>query len=72
MRARFTDVSCWLEPKRLTLEHARPFIETVCLVRHLEVLPESLRSQFVNRILERAGEPVVLDYVRLNMQAVRM
>ncbi len=70
-RAGFIDVSCWLEPKRVTLEHSRPFVETVCLVRHLEALSEELRRQFVDRILERAGEPVVLDYVRLNMVAVR-
>jgi hypothetical protein len=37
------------------------------LVRHLDPLPEDLREQFVDRVIERCGEPVVLEYVRLNM-----
>jgi trans-aconitate 2-methyltransferase len=72
VRAGFKNVSCWLEPKSVTLDDSRSFIETVCLVRHLELLPEALRSQFVDRILGLTGEPVVLDYVRLNMTATRI
>jgi hypothetical protein len=47
------------------------FLETVCLLRHLEPLPPELRHSFVDRVIDRVGEPVVLDYVRLNMSAVR-
>jgi trans-aconitate 2-methyltransferase len=68
-RAGFTEVSCWLEPKRVELDDPRPFIETVCLVRHLDPLPEGLRAPFIDRVLARAGTPVVLEYVRLNMTA---
>jgi trans-aconitate 2-methyltransferase len=64
-RAGFTDVETWLESKRV--EPPRAFIKTVCLVRHLDPLPEDLREQFVDRVIERCGEPVVLEYVRLNM-----
>ncbi len=71
LRAGFTEVSCWLEPKSVTLQHGRPFVETVCLVRHLDLVPEELREEFIDKVLERAGEPVVLDYVRLNMAAIR-
>ena len=49
----------------------RSFIHTVCLVRHLDPLPDELREPFVDRVLERAGEPLVLEYVRLNMTAAR-
>ena len=49
----------------------RAFIQTVCLVRHLDPLPESLRDQFVDQVLARAGDPLVLEYVRLNMTARR-
>lgn len=63
--ARFVEVKTWLQPKRV--EPQRPFVETVCLVRHLDPLPEELRPRFVDRVLARCGEPVVLDYVRLNM-----
>jgi trans-aconitate 2-methyltransferase len=70
-RAGFADVSCWLEPKSVTPADPRAFIQTVCLVRHLDPLPEELREPFVERVLERAGDPLVLEYVRLNMTATR-
>ncbi len=44
---------------------------TVCLVRNLDRLPAELRDPFVDDVLARLGEPVVLDYVRLNMTARR-
>ena len=68
-RAGFTEVSCWLEPKSVTPSDARAFIRTVCLVRHLDRVPAELHDQFLDRVLERMGEPLVLDYVRLNMKA---
>jgi trans-aconitate 2-methyltransferase len=70
-RAGFEGVSCWLEPKSVEPEDPRAFIQTVCLVRHLDPLPPGLRASFVDRVLERAGDPVVLEYVRLNMTARR-
>jgi trans-aconitate 2-methyltransferase len=66
-RAGFAEVTTWLEPKRVLPERA--FIKTVCLLPHLKPLPGGLRDQFVDRVIERCGEPVVLDYVRLNMTA---
>jgi trans-aconitate 2-methyltransferase len=68
-RAGFDQVSCWLEPKRVELADPRPFIATVCLVRHLDPLPEELRGPFLDRVLARTGTPLVLEYVRLNMAA---
>jgi trans-aconitate 2-methyltransferase len=70
-RAGFADISCWLEPKSMTPADARSFVQTVCLVRHLDPLPDELRAPFVERVLDRAGEPLVLEYVRLNMTARR-
>ena len=70
-RAGFTGVRCWLEPKRVTPADPAAFIRTVCLVRHLDPLPEGLRDRFVGCVLERAGDPLVLEYVRLNMTARR-
>jgi trans-aconitate 2-methyltransferase len=70
-RAGFTDVSCWLEPRPVTPEDPRAFVQTVCLVRHLDPLPEELRAPFIDRVLEQAGDPLVLEYVRLNMTARR-
>lgn len=70
-RAGFRDVSCWVEDRPTTLEQPRSFVQTVCLVRHLDALPEGLRDEFLDRVLAAVGEPVVLGYVRLNMAAVR-
>jgi trans-aconitate 2-methyltransferase len=70
-RAGFVEAGCWLEPKRVTLDQPRAFVQTVCLVRHLDPLPDDLREQFLDRVLARAGRPLVLDYVRLNMTALR-
>jgi trans-aconitate 2-methyltransferase len=69
--AGFTEVETWLEPRPTTLEDPRPFVRTVCLVRHLDRLPEDLRVDFIDTVLDRAGSPLVLDYVRLNMVARR-
>jgi trans-aconitate 2-methyltransferase len=65
--AGFSEVQTWLEPKRVLPERA--FVKTVCLVRHLDPLPEAEREVFVDRVIERCGEPLVLEYVRLNMTA---
>jgi trans-aconitate 2-methyltransferase len=70
-RAGFTEVECWLEPRPTTLNEPRSFVETVCLVRHLDPLPDALRGPFIDRVLKRTGEPLVLEYVRLNMVARR-
>jgi trans-aconitate 2-methyltransferase len=69
--AGFVDVETWLEPKPTPLADPRPFVTTVCLVRHLDPLPDDLRERFVDDVLARAGSPLVLQYVRLNMVARR-
>jgi trans-aconitate 2-methyltransferase len=70
-RAGFAEVSCWLEPRSVTPDDPRAFIRTVCLVRHLDPLPEELRDAFLDEVLARCGKPLVLEYVRLNMTARR-
>jgi trans-aconitate 2-methyltransferase len=75
--AGFVDVETWLEPRDTPLADPRPFVRTVCLVRHLDRLPERLHDPFVDAVLERYGSgtdapgavPFVLHYVRLNMVA---
>ena len=70
-RAGFSDVSCWLEPRPTTPEDPRAFVRSVCLVRHLDPLPDELRDPFIDRVLAQAGDPLVLEYVRLNITARR-
>jgi trans-aconitate 2-methyltransferase len=69
--AGFDDVSCWLEPRPMTPADPIPFVQAVCLVRHMDRLPEQLKPVFRDRVLERLGSPMTIDYVRLNMTATK-
>jgi len=69
--AGFHEVRCWLEPRTLVPEEPAAYLRTVTLGLHLERLPEELRDPFVEAVLERMGEPVAIDYVRLNIEARR-
>jgi trans-aconitate 2-methyltransferase len=69
--AGFVDVRTWLEPKPTPLEDPKPFVTTVCLLPYLNRLPEGLHEPFVEAVLERCAQPLVLDYVRLNLAARR-
>jgi trans-aconitate 2-methyltransferase len=69
--AGFEAVKCWLQDRPVELREPRDFVTTVCLVRHLDPLPEELRGPLVDRVLERCGAPLRLEYVRLNMVARR-
>lgn len=70
-RAGFTEVETWLQPWPVHPEEPRAFIATVCLVHHLERLPEELRERYVDAVADRIGERPTLDYVRLNIVARR-
>ncbi|HET9719351.1 MAG TPA: methyltransferase domain-containing protein [Solirubrobacteraceae bacterium] len=69
--AGFSQVKTWLEERPTPLPEPASFVRTVCLVRHLDRLPQERRAEFVEAVLARAGRPLVLDYVRLNMSGVR-
>jgi trans-aconitate 2-methyltransferase len=67
--AGFTDVRCWLQPK--PVQPARPleFVSTVTLGPILDQLPEEKRRPFAEAVLEASEQPLVLDYIRLNIEA---
>lgn len=67
--AGFSEARCWLEPKPVVPERPFDFAYTVTLGPHLARLPEDLRRPFAEAVLEEAGEPLKLDYVRLNIEA---
>jgi trans-aconitate 2-methyltransferase len=69
-RAGFTEVRCWLEPKPLQPERPLEFISAVTLGPILEQLPEEKRQRFAEAVLEVSEQPLVLDYLRLNIEAV--
>ena len=70
-RAGFDGVRAWLEPSRIVPEDPADFLRSVTLGVHLPRLPSELRDAFVDEVLSRAGEPLELDYVRLNLEARR-
>jgi trans-aconitate 2-methyltransferase len=67
--AGFDQVRCWLEPKPVQPERPLEFTSTVTLGPLLAQLPEEKRRPFAEAILEQSEKPLVLDYVRLNIEA---
>ncbi|MFN8152361.1 MAG: methyltransferase domain-containing protein [Solirubrobacterales bacterium] len=65
----FEDVSCTLEPRPVHPPEPREFIRSVCLVAHSELLPEELRGELLDAVMDRLGPDPELDYVRLNISA---
>jgi trans-aconitate 2-methyltransferase len=70
-RAGFLEVQTWLQPWPIHPDEPRDFIRTVCLGYHLPRLPEELRDDYLDAVTERMGAEPELDYVRLNIVAVR-
>jgi len=68
--AGFEEVRCWLQPKPVQPSRPLEFISTVTLGPVLDQLPEEKRRPFAEAVLAEEGEPLVLDYVRLNIEAV--
>jgi len=68
--AGFADARCWLEPKPVQPPDPLAFTSTVTLGPLLAQLPEELRRPFAEAILAESEQPLVLDYVRLNIEAV--
>lgn len=71
--AGFVDPEVWLTDEPTRLERGEPletYLATVCLREHLARLPEAARGPFIREVAARMPEPV-LDYVRLNITAVR-
>ncbi|HEY7456927.1 MAG TPA: methyltransferase domain-containing protein [Solirubrobacterales bacterium] len=67
--AGFEQVRCWLQPKPVVPERPLEFAMTVTLGPHLALLPAELKRPFAEAVLAEAGEPLRLDYVRLNIEA---
>jgi len=70
--AGFVEVSTWLSPDPLDLDpdDLREYLRTVVLGSHLERLPQQARERFVDAVADAMPEPRI-DYVRLNIDAVR-
>jgi trans-aconitate 2-methyltransferase len=67
----FDEVRTWLEPRPVRPEEPREFFKTVVLHPFLDRLDYGERDDFVEAVIAHLGEPVELDYVRLNISARR-
>jgi trans-aconitate 2-methyltransferase len=69
--AGFDPVACEVIRFDTTLDDPRGFIMASGLAPHFERLPEELHEPFADAVLSRLGDPVILHYVRLNIDARR-
>lgn len=67
--AGFAAARCWLEGKVVEPEDPRDFVATVGLAAHHERLSADLREAFTEAVLAQLARPLVLRYVRLNIDA---
>jgi trans-aconitate 2-methyltransferase len=67
--AGFTSIRCWLEQRPTYPRDLGAFVRTSILAAHFQLLPEERREPFAEAVL--AGVRAPLDYVRLNVSAVR-
>jgi trans-aconitate 2-methyltransferase len=70
-RTGFAALEVWTEPHPVVPRYTEEYLRTVCLRNHLEQLPAELRGRYVTAVVERCGQPLELDYVRLNIDARR-
>lgn len=67
--AGFTEIRCWLQERPTHPQDLGDFVRTSILPGHLDRLAPERRDAFAAAVVERVREP--LDYVRLNVSAVR-
>jgi trans-aconitate 2-methyltransferase len=67
--AGFSEARCWLEPKPVQPAQPLEFVSTVTLGPVLDQLPPEKRQPFAEAVLGQHEAPLVLDYVRLNIEA---
>jgi trans-aconitate 2-methyltransferase len=67
--AGFADARCWLQDKPVQPQQPLAFLSTVTLGPILDQLPEEKRRPFAEAVLAQHESPLVLDYVRLNIEA---
>jgi len=67
--AGFRAARCWLQERPTCPEDVGAFVRTSILPAHISRLPEERRERFASAVVARVRLP--LDYVRLNVSAVR-
>jgi trans-aconitate 2-methyltransferase len=69
--AGFAEVRCWLQPNPIVPDEPLVYLRTIALGAHLDRLPDDQHEPFVAAVAARLPEPLTVDYVRLNIDAVR-
>jgi trans-aconitate 2-methyltransferase len=69
LQAGFQRARCWLQERPTRPQDLAAFVRTSILAAHLERLPEQRREPFAEAVLDGLTPP--LDYIRLNISAVR-
>ena len=70
-RAGFEEIRCWLNSKPVRPDEPSEYLRVSALGPHLARLPAELHDRFVADVVARMGEPLTIDYVRLNIEARR-
>lgn len=65
----FSEVHCWLEKKPTEPTDPRGYTGAASLAAHHERLPAELREPFTDAVMEDLPAPLVVHYVRLNIDA---
>ena len=71
IRAGFKTARCWLHDEPVQVDDWHTYFATVMLGSHLERLAPADRDPFVTAVLDEMDDPMVVDYVRLNILAER-
>ncbi|HVL80704.1 MAG TPA: methyltransferase domain-containing protein [Actinomycetota bacterium] len=69
--AGFVDIDCRLVGRIVTPDDAHEYLTTINLGRQVQALPDGLAPRYVDDVIAVLGEPVEIDYVRLDIDAVR-
>ena len=70
LAAGFSSAECWLTPAPAEPEDPREYLRTIVLGVAVQHLPAHLRDPYMDDVMAELGTPVVVDYVRLNIDAV--
>lgn len=70
LAAGFASAQAWLAPAPAEPEQPREYLRTIVLGPAVQRLPAELAEPYMDEVLAELGEPVVVDYVRLNIDAV--
>lgn len=70
VRAGFESVRCWLAPNPVVPDDPLAYLTTIALKDHLARVPPEQRTAFAAAVVDFLPDPVTVDYVRLNIDAV--